>query len=96
MDGERQIAEEVETQLRKTLDMYEQSGAAKSFEKFFFGKKFCDPFGQQLDRENAAKAHLENDISRTTEVCLTEVGCRGVFFCLLLFYLLFFISHFWQ
>ena len=28
MDGERQIAEEVETQLRKTLDMYEQLGFA--------------------------------------------------------------------
>ena len=58
MDGERQIADEVESQLRKTLDLYEQ----------------------QLDRENAAKTHLENDISRTTEVCLTEVGCRLRFF----------------
>ena len=61
MDGERQIADEVEGQLRKTLDMYEQ----------------------QLDRENAAKTHLENDISRTTEVCLTEVGCHCDGFILL-------------
>lgn len=52
LDGERQIADEVEGQLRKTVVIYEQ----------------------QLDRENAAKTHLENDISRTTEVCLTEVG----------------------
>ena len=61
MDGERQIADEVESQLRKTLDLYEQ----------------------QLDRENAAKTHLENDISRTTEVCLTEVGCHLRFFFVL-------------
>ena len=65
------------------------------FYTFLNVRTLFEPYLQQLDRENAAKAHLENDISRTTEVCLTEVGCRGVF-CLLFVFAYFFISHFWQ
>ena len=32
-------------------------------------------YESQLDRENDAKTAMEDDIARTTEVCLTEVGC---------------------